>query len=97
MMDIELPAHQPRHFSEIKREGRYLLELETVLFTVFYPSALGSGTGVSPEGQEKWGRVTWLPRPRVKVAKGYGKFAGIPGFLITSFFGELVPGERDIR
>lgn len=40
VMDIEVPVREPRHFSEIKREHKHLLELETVLFSVFYPSGL---------------------------------------------------------
>jgi platelet-activating factor acetylhydrolase len=35
-----------------------LLELETVLFTVFYPSGFGSGQGKSPEGENRWSRPT---------------------------------------
>lgn len=89
IMDIEVPAREPRHFSEIKREHRHLLQLETVLFTVFYPSGFGSGQGKSPEGEEKWSRPTWLPRPRVQLAKGYGKFAGLPRWLSVGLFGEL--------
>jgi platelet-activating factor acetylhydrolase len=38
MMDIEVPVREPRHFSDIKRDHRYLLELETVLMSVWYPS-----------------------------------------------------------
>lgn len=61
---------EPRVFSNIKREHRHLLELETVLMSVFYPSAFGSGSGDAPDGQGKWSRPTWLPRPRVQIAKG---------------------------
>jgi len=86
-MDIEVPVREPRYFSEIKRDHRHLLELETVLFSVFYPSGFGSGQGNSPEGEKKWSRPTWLPRPRVEVAKGYGKFAGIPTWPAVGWFG----------
>ena len=87
LMDIEVPARDPRTFSEIKREHKHLLKLETVLFTIFYPSALGSGQGRSPEGEKQWSRATWLPRPRREVAKGYGKFAGLPDWFIIPFAG----------
>jgi platelet-activating factor acetylhydrolase len=86
-MDIEVPARHPRYFSEIKRYHRHLLELETVLFSVFYPSGFGSGHGKSPGGEKKWSRPTWLPRPRIEVAKGYGKFAGIPSWPTVGWFG----------
>ena len=82
-----MPAREPRYFSEIKREHRHLLVLETVLFTVFYPSGFGSGQGISPEGEKKWGRGTWLPRPRVELAKGYGRFSGVPEWLCVGWFG----------
>jgi len=82
-----VPVREPRYFSEIKRDHRHLLELETVLFSVFYPSGFGSGQGNSPEGEKKWSRPTWLPRPRVEVAKGYGKFAGIPTWPAVGWFG----------
>ncbi|KAE8451342.1 hypothetical protein EG329_003971 [Mollisiaceae sp. DMI_Dod_QoI] len=87
MMDIEVPAREPRYFSEIKRDGKHLLELETVLFSVFYPSGFGSGQGKSPEGGKKWSRPTWLPRPRVEIARGYGKFAGLPAWPTIAWFG----------
>lgn len=88
VMDIEVPAREPRNFSDIKREKQHLLTLETVLFTVFYPSGFGSGQGKSPEGEKEWSRPTWLPRPRMELAKGYGKFAGLPAWPTLAFFGE---------
>jgi len=88
MLDIEIPVREPRTFSNIKRNGRHLLELETVLFSVFYPSAFGSGHGPSPEGKKKWSRATWLTRPRVEVSKGYGKFAGLPTWPTVGWFGK---------
>lgn len=87
MMDIEVPAREPRAFSDIKRDHRHLLELETVLFSIYYPSGFGSGQGKSPEGDKKWSRATWLPRPRIEVAKGYGKFASLPEWLTVALFG----------
>jgi platelet-activating factor acetylhydrolase len=34
-MDLEVPARKPRFFFEIKRDHLHLLDLETVLFSVF--------------------------------------------------------------
>ena len=63
MMDIEVPAREPRTFSDIKQNGRHLLELETVLFTVYYPSGFGSGQGKSPEeGRNGVGRRGYQDR-----------------------------------
>lgn len=50
-------------------------------------SGFGSGQGQSPEGQKKWSRPTWLPRPRIEVAKGYGKFASITSWPTLVWFG----------
>lgn len=49
MMDIEVPAQQPRAFSDIKRNDKHLLTIETVLFSVYYPSGFGSGQGESKD------------------------------------------------
>lgn len=86
-MDIEVPVREPRVFSHIKRQHRHLLQLETVLFSVFYPSAIGSGQGSSPEGEKEWSRATWLPRPRIDIAKGYARFAGLPKWPTVAWFG----------
>jgi platelet-activating factor acetylhydrolase len=58
LMDIEVPAREPRALSDIKRDERHLLQLETVLFTIYYPSGFGSEQGKSPEGEKKWSRAT---------------------------------------
>ncbi|KAL3421860.1 platelet-activating factor acetylhydrolase [Phlyctema vagabunda] len=86
MMDIEVPAREPRVFGSIKREHKHLLQLETVLFSVFYPSGFGSGTGSSPEGEKSWSRPTWLPRPRIDLAKAYARFSGVASLPMTAFF-----------
>jgi platelet-activating factor acetylhydrolase len=80
-MEIEVPVETPRSISKIKRNGRHLLQLETVLFTLYYPASIGNGSGTAPGGEKKWSRETWLPRPRVETAKGYSRFAGIPNVV----------------
>lgn len=86
-MEIEVPVERPQTISHIKRDGRHLLQLQTVLFTLYYPAAFGSGSGPAPGGEKKWSRETWLPRPRVEVAKGYAKFAGLPGWAGVTLAG----------
>ena len=86
-MDIEVPAESPRPISNITRNGKHVLQLETVLFTLYYPAAFGAGVGKDPGGYKKWSRETWLPRPRPETAKGYAKFAGIPEWLGLSILG----------
>ena len=49
-MDIEIPAASPRPFSHITRRGRHILQLETVLISLYYPSAIGSDNGKDPGG-----------------------------------------------
>ncbi|KAF2112039.1 platelet-activating factor acetylhydrolase, isoform II-domain-containing protein [Lophiotrema nucula] len=84
-MEFEIPAANPRVVSHIKREGHHLLKLETVLFTLYYPAGFGTGVGKDPAGRRTWSRETWLPRPRVQTAKGYGKFAGLPDWFSVPF------------
>lgn len=55
-LEVELPAEQPRTFSKIKRHGQHALQLETVLFSIYYPTNDDPKAGA---------RVPWLPRPRV--------------------------------
>ncbi|KAL1795054.1 hypothetical protein ACET3X_006870 [Alternaria dauci] len=86
-MEIEVPVEDPRPISNIKRKGRHLLQLETVLFTLYYPSSVGSGNGKAPGGEKKWSRETWLPRPRMETAKGYARFASIPSSISIGIFG----------
>lgn len=55
-LEVELPVDQPRAFSQIKRNHEHALQLDTVLFSIYYPSNVDPTTGA---------RVPWLPRPRV--------------------------------
>ena len=85
-MEIEVPAASPRTFSHITRRGRHILQLETVLIALYYPSALGSGNGKAPGGRRKWSRELWLPHPRSEMSKGYGDFAQVPPWLVLIWF-----------
>lgn len=85
IMEMEIPVEEPRTFSNITRHKRHILELETVLFNVYYPSAFGSGSGRDPSGLKKWSRATWMPRPRRKMAKGYSRFSGIPPAILEPY------------
>ena len=85
-MDLEVPANDPRVFSNMTRKHHHILTLETVLVTIYYPSYFGSGSGPAPSGLDHWSRPTWLPRPRPKVSAGYGRFASMPEWLVAVFF-----------
>lgn len=76
-LEAELPVHEPRSFSRIKRKNRPALHLDTVLFSVYYPTDPGQAEGLR--------RVPWLPRPRVPTCRGYARFFSIPGFPLTAY------------
>ncbi|KAK5132930.1 hypothetical protein LTR08_008378 [Meristemomyces frigidus] len=82
-MEIEVPAKNPRSFSHIKREHRHALRLETVLMTIYYPSS-HLDEKHAPE-DKKHSRQLWLGRPRISMAKGYGRFAGVGDLAIPLF------------
>lgn len=75
-LEVELPAEQPQTFSRIKRNSRHALQLDTVLFSIYYP------TNADPKGGA---RVPWLPRPRIPTCHGYAKFFNIPNFPVTAY------------
>ncbi|KIW08637.1 uncharacterized protein PV09_00593 [Verruconis gallopava] len=94
LMDIEVPVEHPRSFSHITRHKRHLLKLETILVTIYYPAALDSGFGKDPGGHSKWSRETWLPRPRISTAMGYGRFSGfgpplVPFMALTTMLTKI--------
>ena len=87
-MEIEVPAQHPQVFSNIKRKHRHVLQLETVLMTVYYPSE--HDIADLQKFPSKASRELWLGRPRLGIADGYGRFAGVgplalPIFLPTMF------------
>ncbi|KAK7742420.1 hypothetical protein SLS62_010728 [Diatrype stigma] len=80
-MDIELPARQPRTFSNIKRNHTHALKLETVLVSVFYPCDTSSYSVT----RKKPSRATWLSRPRLETSNGYAEFLSSPGLPVTAY------------
>lgn len=101
-IEIEVPAENPQCFSDITRHKNHIIQLESVLFTIYYPAHVDSGVGGPPPQLGRFSRPTWLPQPRFQTAKGYGKFAGIPQiptaafFLGTTWFTKL-PSYRNMR
>lgn len=75
-LEVELPAKKPQAFSGIKRDNKHALQLDTILFSIYYPSNDDPATGA---------RVPWLPRPRVPTAHGYAKFFHIPNLPVTAY------------
>ncbi|KAK3672321.1 hypothetical protein LTR78_007861 [Recurvomyces mirabilis] len=96
-MEIEVPVENPRVFSHIKREGKHLLQIETVLMTVYYPASHDEKNSAAAR-KEKLSRELWLGRPRVSIAQGYGKFAGIGNYMLPLFaptFWTKLPAYRN--
>ncbi|KAF7184995.1 putative phospholipase A2 [Pseudocercospora fuligena] len=88
-MEIEVPASKPQTFSHITRNKRHILQLETVLMTIYYPASIDQEDKLPKRGS-RFSRELWLGRPRLGIAEGYGRFAGvgllgIPIFATTMF------------
>ncbi|KAJ6442605.1 phospholipase A2, group VII [Purpureocillium lavendulum] len=81
-MDIEVPAREPRPVSDLKRNGKPVLRLDTVLMGIYYPCDLHAHREA---GGAKPHRVDWMPRPRIATAKGYAKFLNIPAAPVTAY------------
>ncbi|OQV02202.1 hypothetical protein CLAIMM_07438 [Cladophialophora immunda] len=86
IIDIEVPARNPRTFSDIKRHGVRALTLETVLMTIYYPAHLNVKYNVDAPSTMQRFRPTWLTRPRDQTSRGYGRFANLPEHLMMAFF-----------
>ncbi|KAK5168313.1 uncharacterized protein LTR77_006882 [Saxophila tyrrhenica] len=82
-MEIEVPARNPQVFSNIKRNGKHALRLETCLMTIYYPS--NNSEPNLQTNDPDYSRELWLGRPRVDIAKGYGHFAGIGSLAVPLF------------
>ncbi|TPX09275.1 uncharacterized protein E0L32_009467 [Thyridium curvatum] len=66
-LEMELPAREPRTFSNIKRNHRHALRLDTVLFSVFYPadSSQRSGPGDAVVAGLRRASSSVLSRPQL--------------------------------
>ncbi|KAJ3495608.1 hypothetical protein NLG97_g3271 [Lecanicillium saksenae] len=83
-MDIEVPVRNPRPISSLKRHGKPVLRMDTVLMGVYYPGDLRK-EAQSKDGLKGMHRVDWMPRPRLATAKGYAKFLNIPEMPVTAY------------
>ncbi|KUI55560.1 Putative phospholipase A2 [Cytospora mali] len=84
-LDIEVPLETPRRVSDIrfKADGSYAFEVDTVLFTLYYPAQHG------PSRNQAGERYYWFPKPVSATAKGYARALGLDNFL---FRGVLTGG-----
>lgn len=83
-MDIEVPARDPRPISDLQRNGKPVLRIDTVLMGIYYPCDVRK-QATSKGGLDKLHRVDWMPRPRIASAKGYAKFLNIPEMPVTAY------------
>ncbi|KAG6364654.1 hypothetical protein INS49_006257 [Diaporthe citri] len=85
-VDVEYPLETPRRVSDArfksKSDGDYAFEVETVLFTLYYPTS-HKARGSAAE------KYYWFPKPVSATAKGYARFLGMDNFL---FRGVLTGG-----
>ena len=84
-IDLEIPAKNPRTFSDIKRHGVHVLALETVLMTIYYPAHLNARFDIATPTSKQRYRPTWLTRPRDQTSRGYAHFAQLPPCLVMAF------------
>lgn len=85
-VDVEYPLETPRRVSDARfkseLDGGYAFEVETVLFTLYYPT---SHAARAPSADKYY----WFPKPVSATAKGYARFLGMDNFL---FRGVLTGG-----
>lgn len=76
--DVEYPLEVPRRVSDAtfksEQGGGYAFEVETVLFTLYYPT---SHVARGPTAEKYY----WFPKPVSATAKGYARFLGMDNFL----------------
>lgn len=97
-VDIEIPLDPPRRVSNItfKATGKPAFEVESVLFTLYYPTQKGS----SAQKQEySKSRLHWIPKPISATATGYARFLHVDNFItrpLLTFTLWLIAGDITI-
>ncbi|KAI1046368.1 hypothetical protein LB505_009128 [Fusarium chuoi] len=79
-VDLEIPLEKPKHLSEtlLKSTKKPAFEVESVLFTVYYPAVKGA--------RSKGALHPWVPKPLSLTAEGYARAAGVNNFIIRPIF-----------
>lgn len=79
-IDVEVPLHKPVRISDtLLRDSRGpAFEVETVLFTLYYPTAKAA--------RSKKSRHPWVPRPLSLTAEGYARIAHVDNFVVRPIF-----------
>ncbi|KAL1304861.1 hypothetical protein AAFC00_003785 [Neodothiora populina] len=77
-VDVESPV-DARLIHDVRfKDGKPAFELETVLFSLYYPAA----SSIKPPKE----RHLWVPKPITLTSEGYAKFARINSAFITKIF-----------
>lgn len=79
-IDVEVPVEEPRLISDavFKDTKQPAFELETVLFTLYYPA--------TPKGWKRRPGHYWVEKPLSLTAEGYTRFAHINNFVTRNIF-----------
>lgn len=79
-IDIEVPLDPPQRVSNItfKATRKPAFEVESVLFTLYYPTEKGS----SAQQQYANPNLHWISKPISATAKGYARFLHVDNFLV---------------
>ncbi|KAI0161452.1 PAF acetylhydrolase [Xylariaceae sp. FL1272] len=79
IIDIEVPV-SPRvvvDTARYKRSGKNAFQIETVLFSLYYPAT---------QGQSNESKHHWVDKPVSVTGKGYAKFAHVSNFVTDAVF-----------
>ncbi|KAK1144921.1 hypothetical protein N8T08_004636 [Aspergillus melleus] len=96
-VDLEVPRPSRHAGEEYFRDGSPAFEIETVLFTLFYPASEGVDS-TKP-------RHPWIPKPVSLTAEGYLSFANLNNFFLNPIAtlaiwglvgGREIPAEVDV-
>lgn len=78
-VDIEVPVQEPRKInSAVFKDGKPAFELDTVLFTLYYPAEKEVKSSKAPH--------KWFPRPISIIAEGYATAAHFNNFFGRKIF-----------
>ncbi|RTE74299.1 hypothetical protein BHE90_011246 [Fusarium euwallaceae] len=79
-IDLEIPLDKPKRISDtvLKGSREPAFELESVLFTLYYPAVKGARSKLSLH--------PWVPRPLSLTAQGYARAAGVDNFIMRPIF-----------
>ncbi|KAM0296184.1 hypothetical protein HYE67_008116 [Fusarium culmorum] len=79
-IDLEIPLDKPKRISDtiLKETGKPAFEVETVLFTVYYPTVKNAASRAALH--------PWVPKPISLTAEGYARAASFNNFITRPIF-----------